>query len=81
MNDNRFKNGNVCSNCGASIPYGSFVCKNCNNPLRLEQVNNNMNMGGKPVTKRDNVSILVPTFLIISIILVIITIAVVIYTR
>ena len=43
MNENRFKNGNVCQSCGASIPYGSFICKNCNSPLRLEQVNNNMN--------------------------------------
>lgn len=80
MNDNRFKNGNVCKNCGASIPYGSFVCKNCNSPLRLEQINNNMNIN-QVVTKRDHTGLLIPTLLIISIILVIITIALVVYFR
>ena len=80
MNDNRFKNGNVCKNCGASIPYGSFICKNCNSPLRLEQINNNRNVN-QVVTKRDHTGLLIPTFLIISIILIIITIAMVIYFK
>ena len=80
MNDNRFKNGNVCKNCGASIPYDSFICKNCNSPLRLEQINNNMNVN-QVVTKRDHTGLLIPTLLIISIILVIITIALVVYFR
>lgn len=81
MNENRFKNGNVCQSCGASIPYGSFICKNCNSPLRLEQVNNNMNNINKTVTKRDRSGLLVPTLLIVSVILIIITIALVVYFK
>ncbi len=80
MNENRYRNGNVCSSCGASIPYGSFVCKNCNSPLRLEQVNANMNEKHY-VTKRDKTNLLVPTLLIISVILIIMTIAVVVYIK
>lgn len=81
MNNNRFKNGNICQNCGASIPYGSFICRNCHSPLRLEQVSNNKNINYKKVSSRNNSNLLVPTLLIISIILVIITVAVIIYTR
>ena len=79
MNNNRFKSGNVCSNCGAAIPYGSYVCKNCHSPLRLEQLGNNDMQ--KPVTKRDNSNLLVPTLLIFSVIIIIITIAVLLFIK
>lgn len=78
MNNNRFKvnqniSNNTCSNCGASLPYGSVVCLNCNTPLKLNQIRNS-EMDKLSTRKEKNV--LIPCLLIISVLLIIITFAI-----
>lgn len=82
MNNNRFKNeimsnNQVCSNCGASLPYGSMVCLNCKAPVRAvsEQAY---------TTKKRSYGfkeMLVPIFLITAVLISIITFAIIFINR
>ncbi len=67
-----------CNNCGASLPSGSVICKNCNTPLKFDQIARNNEMNSKVINnkRKKDLSFIKPIAIIFFVLIALIILAI-----